>query len=84
MNPEIEKLIQAYDFKGLARAFQEGDIQWHAKEWEEFIREIKLAGAKEMYEAVKLDDFIDDPGYNEAATKVDDRAQSYLNKLQRS
>lgn len=39
--PNWIKFVEMLDWDHLARAFQEGDIRWHAKEWEEFVETIR-------------------------------------------
>lgn len=41
----VKEALAMMDWKGLARAFHEGNIQWHAKEWEDFVNEQRAAGA---------------------------------------
>lgn len=45
-NPIIAEFreILDRDYKGIAKAFAKGDMEWHAKEWEAFIREAKARG----------------------------------------
>ncbi len=34
---EIHEFLESKDWRGLAEAFAEGDMQWHANEWKEFV-----------------------------------------------
>jgi hypothetical protein len=37
---DFQKAVASLDFDGIARAFHEGDIKWHAEEWKAFVEGI--------------------------------------------
>lgn len=43
---KILAFVKSHDWLALAKAFQEGDLRWHAAEWEDFIGAIQQAGNK--------------------------------------
>ena len=38
---EIKNLMEKMDWRGIAKAFAEGNLDWHAEEWKNFIEQIK-------------------------------------------
>ena len=38
---EFEKALASLNFEGMARAWHEGDIKWHAAEWKQFVERIR-------------------------------------------
>ncbi len=50
---KMKEFISKNDWKGLAKAFQEGNIEWHAKEWESFIQSIREKSRKERDEELR-------------------------------
>lgn len=38
---DVKKLVDTYDWEGIAKAWRDANVTWHAKEWEEFVTAIK-------------------------------------------
>ena len=56
ISKELEGFLESFDWRGFAKAFHEGDIRWHEKEWEEFIGIISHRGA--MKEREKIENMV--------------------------
>ena len=64
---KFKKLLDKLDFKGLAKAYAESDIEWNADNWEDFVTHIQKEATKDCDEA--LDQM--NEAYNDM--KVEDR-----------
>ena len=55
---EIKNLMEKMDWRGIAKAFAEGNLDWHAEEWKNFIEEIRRAENKKTTQAIlkKIDE----------------------------
>lgn len=54
MNPaELKKAMDNHNWEGLAKAFQESDVKWHAQEWQDFVTTIKLQERKHCAEIIR-------------------------------
>lgn len=51
---DIYQLVESMDWKGLAKAWQEQDIKWYAKEWKDFITTIRNKSFDEALEVAEL------------------------------
>ena len=47
------KFVKAYDWTGLAKAYEESQISWNAKNWEKFIKTIRQTERERIIELVK-------------------------------
>lgn len=59
IDKKFEKLLKEYDWQGMAKAWAEGDLKWHKKEWKEFIALIRFHQREEFkkwLEYVEIDD----------------------------
>lgn len=43
-----KKALDTMDFKGLAKAYQESQTSWNARNWKNFVEEIKARQKKEI------------------------------------
>jgi hypothetical protein len=50
---KLRECLKRFDWEGLARAFHEGDMEWHAKEWSEFIRKVRCDAKEEQREEIR-------------------------------
>ncbi len=50
---DIKEFIEKYDWEGLACAFHEDDIKWHAQEWKEFVEEVKETQTSELRKKIE-------------------------------
>lgn len=44
----FKKALEKMDFEGMARVWHEGNIQWHAKEWKDFIAQERAKAVSEV------------------------------------
>lgn len=68
------KIIEKQDWRELAEAFHEAQIDWHAKEWKEFIERIKKQVKREVLERVRLRKALIIPNLHQVFKKPIDRA----------
>lgn len=55
----FKKALEKMDFEGMARVWHEGNIQWHANEWKEFIAQERarvLNETRAMVEGMRAGD----------------------------
>lgn len=50
---KVKQLIDKLDFRGLAEAFRERDIDWHEQEWKEFIELIQKKERQRIQTTIK-------------------------------
>ncbi len=82
MNKEqVNQFLKHYDFKGLAEAFAKGDMEWHEKEWKEFIGKIRQETVEKTVEDytnwLLKHNYVDSDVYTEEPKAVD----AYLHSL---
>ncbi len=51
------EFIKKCDFKGLAEAFRKSDIEWHEKEWKEFINLIHNSAIEDCLKALPEEEY---------------------------
>lgn len=44
----FKELVNKYDYRGLAEKFAEKNFDWHADEWERFIKDIRAVALQEL------------------------------------
>ena len=49
----VEEFLKTYNAKGMAKAFAKGNMNWHLKEWKEFIAQIRRQRDQEIMERIE-------------------------------
>lgn len=52
LHEQIIDLIKSNDWTGIARAFQESSVAWHAEEWKQFVENIRTEAAREVMDGI--------------------------------